>query len=385
VPVVRLDPDTRTGLCSHTKVDDTMTEKKERVADPAIARIAAQIVARPSFLDSLCTQAESGRWCASRERFVQHLARSAAAHFKGRAAGVTTETDAGEPAWEDVGSYLAALHLEDFALACGCCDSNEAAWDFFVQEYRGYLRRCAGVMLRRAADAPEARELADSLFAELYGLADAPRGTASLFRYFHGRSSLKTWLRAVLAQRHVDGIRAARRLEALVEEDGTVRRAAELGVSEARGGRSNAGEATASSNFAPALIGPLSVPADPYREKYLGLFCGALQGALGELAPEDHRRMCLYYAEGKTLAEVGRICGEHESSASRNLERIRKELRQRVAEALRADGGLSEPQIALCFQYAAEDAPIDFRVMFPGDSAEAQPKLVRGGPGEEKS
>ena len=53
-------------------------------------------------------------------------------------------------------------------------------------------------MLKSSASAPEAEELADSLFAELYGLSAEKRG--SLLRYFHGRSSLKTWLRAVLAQ-----------------------------------------------------------------------------------------------------------------------------------------------------------------------------------------
>jgi len=57
-----------------------------------------------------------------------------------------------------------------------------------------------------------------------------------------------------------------------------------------------------------------------------------------------------------------------------------------VGETLRdGEGGLSDAQIALCFQYATEDAPIDFRVMFPGDTAGAQPKLGRSGAGEEES
>jgi RNA polymerase sigma factor (sigma-70 family) len=372
---------------AHAGLAKMMKEKdqKERVGDPAVAGITAQLTGHPSFLESLCRRAESVRWCASRERFAEHLARSAAAHFKVRGA----EGSAGEAvAWEQVGNYLAALHLEDFALACGCMEGNQAAWEFFVREYRGYLRRCAGTMLRRGAESAEAQELADSMFAELYGLAaDGRRGMASLLRYFHGRSSLKTWLRAVLAQRHVDGIRASRRLEALEEEDGTVRHAAEQGA-DASGSGNGSGKNSAGSlsNSRQAVVGPLAVPADPYREKYLGLFCGALQGALGELAAEDHRRVCLYYAEGKRLAEVGRICGEHESSVSRNLERIRRELRERVGETLRdGEGGLSDAQIALCFQYATEDAPIDFRVMFPGDATSTQPKLARSGAGEEES
>jgi DNA-binding CsgD family transcriptional regulator len=115
------------------------------------------------------------------------------------------------------------------------------------------------------------------------------------------------------------------------------------------------------------------------------MFCEALRGALGKLDAADHRRVCLYYAEGKTLAAVGKLCGEHESSVSRNLERVRRELRTKVEERLRrgsvekhpdCDGGLrvsglSDAQIALCFQYATEDVPIDFNLLFPGDDGSA--------------
>ena len=73
-----------------------------------------------------------------------------------------------------------------------------------------------------AADALDrsggARELADSLYADLYGVEQRDGQRQSLLRYFHGRSSLATWLRAVLAQRHVDRVRVERRTEPLPEE-----------------------------------------------------------------------------------------------------------------------------------------------------------------------
>ena len=78
-------------------------------------------------------------------------------------------------------------------------------------------------LLYRAADALDpgggARDLADSLYADLFGIGDHAGERQSLFRYFHGRSSLTTWLRAVLAQRHVDRLRTHRRLDALPEEE----------------------------------------------------------------------------------------------------------------------------------------------------------------------
>jgi RNA polymerase sigma-70 factor (ECF subfamily) len=92
--------------------------------------------------------------------------------------------------------YLGALHLEDLVLACACAAGDEGAWEHFVLEQRP--------LLYRAADALDpgggARDLADSLYADLFGLRDRAGERQSLFRYFHGRSSLTTWLRAVLAQ-----------------------------------------------------------------------------------------------------------------------------------------------------------------------------------------
>jgi RNA polymerase sigma factor (sigma-70 family) len=212
------------------------------------------------------------------------------------------------------------------------------------------LRAAAAAILRRNAASPEACDLADSLFSDLYGLA-AEQGTRrSLFRYFHGRSSLKTWLRAVLAQRHIDSIRAGRRFE-------------ELGDEETAGERPR---------ISP---GPQLQPADPHRERYVTLFTRALQLALARLEPLEKDRLRLYYTEEKTLAEIGRQLGEHESSVSRHLDRVRRDLRQHVEEILRrgfvaangsaAQPGLTDAELALCFEYCAEDTPIDLDKMLP--------------------
>ncbi|HEY1422071.1 MAG TPA: hypothetical protein VGF20_01355, partial [Candidatus Acidoferrum sp.] len=111
--------------------------------------------------------------------------------------------------------YFATLHVRDLALACACVEGSEPAWNEFVAEYRGYLRTAAAAILRRPASESAVIELADSLFADLYGLTDGKPSGRSLFRYFHGRSSLKTWLRAVLAQRHIDSIRAGKKFDSL--------------------------------------------------------------------------------------------------------------------------------------------------------------------------
>lgn len=281
----------------------------------------------------LFAQAKAGHWGLSLENFGAALRRSAQ---KRLAAGALPP--------EKIDEYFASLHLGDLALATACLESCEAAWEHFVAEYRGYLRAAAAAVLRSRSGSPEACDLADSLFAELYGFADGPGRDRSLFRYFHGRSSLKTWLRAVLAQRHIDSIRAGRRFESLDDE-----------------------ESQASAAKIPARSSPHS--ADPYRDRYVSLFVRALQTAFVSLEPRDSQRLRLYYANELTLAEIGRQLGEHESSVSRNLDRIRLVLRRGIEETLRngcpaangsaAEPGLSDAQIALCFEYAAADTPFD--------------------------
>ncbi|HET9802621.1 MAG TPA: sigma-70 family RNA polymerase sigma factor [Candidatus Acidoferrum sp.] len=237
--------------------------------------------------------------------------------------------------------FLCTLHLEDLALAQACACGLEMGWEYFVETYRPYLRCSAAAILRASAGSAEAQELADSLFAELYGLADGKTGERSLFRYFHGRSSLKTWLRAVMAQRHIDAVRAARKFESLDEPDGDGK------VRE----------------IADKVVLP---PGDPHREKFVRLFQAALAAALEEIETRDRERLRLYYVEEKTLAEIGKKLGEHESSVSRNLDRIRRVMRERTEEFLRRPvpgAALSEEQIALCFEYAAEDVPIDLGKM----------------------
>jgi len=260
---------------------------------------------------------------------------------------------------EKLEEFLGSLHLEDLALTSACLEDCEAAWEFFLATYRGYLRSAAAAILRCSSASAEAAELADSLFAELYGLADGPRRERSLFRYFHGRSSLKTWLRAVLAQRHIDAIRAGRRFESLEDGDG----------------------AKSSAHQYPSP--PSTQPADPHRERYIALFVSALQAALSSLDPRDEQRLRLYYAKEQTLAEIGKQLGEHESSVSRNLDRIRLALRRTVEETLRngcpavngfaAERGLSDAQIELCFEYSSADASFDLEKLLQRGSRSSPP------------
>ena len=284
---------------------------------------------------SLYSQSGSTRWGLSQAQFVCGLERSLRKRFQD-----------GAPSPDRLEEYLLTLHMEDLTLTTACIEGSEAAWEYFVQEYRGYLRAAAGAITKASRYGANPQELADSLFSDLFGLMDGKRGDRSLFRYFHGRSSLKTWLRTVLAQRHVDTIRSQRRMQSLDAVDGE------------------------KPELPPERVQQQPLQ-DPHRAHYLSCFAAALQHCLKGLSPADRERLELYYARQMKLAEIGRQLGEHESSVSRNLERIRRELRALAEQHLRNAFSLSDAEIQQCFEYAAEDVPIDFRRMFPDAKPEA--------------
>jgi RNA polymerase sigma factor (sigma-70 family) len=298
-------------------------EKKPSPGPPSLLGGCEPLVA------SLYSQSLAARWGLSQPQFACGLERSLRKRFP-----------EGAPSPDRLEEYLLTLHLEDLALTTACIEGSEAAWEYFVQEYRGYLRAAAGAISKASRYGANPQELADSLFSDLFGLMDGKRGERSLFRYFHGRSSLKTWLRTVLAQRHVDYIRSQRRMESLDAEDGEKPTLPTERVQNQ----------------------PLQ---DPHRAHYLACFTTALHHCLELLHPADRERLELYYARQMKLAEIGRQLGEHESSVSRNLERIRRELRALAEQHLRDAFSLSDAEILQCFEYAAEDVPIDFRQLFP--------------------
>jgi RNA polymerase sigma-70 factor len=261
-----------------------------------------------TLVDRLYRQSGATRWTLPIDRFARALETSAAKAFAGK-----------NPSDRDVERYAASLHLEDLALACACADGDTAAWDHFVGQHRP--------VLYRAADALDpgggAREVADSLYAELYGLSERHGERRSLFAYYHGRSSLATWLRAVLAQRHIDRVRSVKRFEPLDDD--------------------------------PPVAAPAVYTPDPDRPRYLALVRRTLREVLAALISRDRLRLGLYYGQKLTLAEIGRILGEHEATVSRHLSRIRKEIRAQVERRLRAHG-LDDAGVAACFEYASDDA-----------------------------
>jgi RNA polymerase sigma-70 factor (ECF subfamily) len=256
-------------------------------------------------------EAQAQRWNVPLEAFAEALNRSAAKAFAGR-----TPTPA------QLDGYFGSLHLSDLALACGCALGHDAAWDHFMAEFRPALYRAAD-----AVDASGgAREVADALYADLFGLKERDGERRSLFRYFHGRSSLSTWLRSLVAQRYVDRIREVRRHDPVPEETSPA-----------------------------ALVSP-TAPANPDRPRFAAAMRAALGLAIAALASRDRLRLGCYYAQEMTLSQIGRLTGEHEATVSRQLARTRREIRGAVERQLRDQHHFGEAEISECFAAISADA-----------------------------
>ncbi len=244
------------------------------------------------------------------------------------------------PTPEQAGAFWTSLRLEELVLARACAAGHEGAWQDFIRRYRQKLHSMA---LHITRDAGHAAELADSLFADLYGLnapngPPAGEGTAerrSKLIFYTGRGSLEGWLRTVMAQEFINRYRKQKRTVSLEEQ-------AEEGV-----------------QFAAAVPEP-ACSSDQRLE-------AATDQALAELSSEDRFVLAAYYLDGRTLAEIARMLGLHESSISRRLDRLSNGLRKRILARLR-ERGMSHAQAAEALETDVRDIQLDLRARLAQDS-----------------
>src|SRR6202051_1231655 len=204
---------------------------------------------------------------------------------------------------EQKAAFCAALRLEELALARACAAGNERAWQDFIGRYRQKLHSMA---LHITRDGAHAAELADSLFADLYGVNARDGVRRSKLVFYTGRGSLEGWLRTVMAQEFINRYRKQKRTVSLEEQT-------EEGA-----------------QFTAPVPAQESVP-DRRLET-------VTDEALAELSSEDRFTLAAYFLDGRTLAEIARILGLHESSVSRRLDRLATALRKRILAGLRTLG-----------------------------------------------
>lgn len=220
---------------------------------------------------------------------------------------------------------FSSLRVEDLALARACALGNEKAWEVFLTRFRVKLYDMAGPMTRESS---AARELADSLYADLYGTESRDGQRVSKLASYTGRGSLEGWLRTVMAQEYINRYRRQKRLVSLEEkeEDGT--------------------------HFA----APEPEPAIAVDSRVKT----AADEALAALSAEDRFLLASYYLDGRTLAEIARLLRVHESTISRKLDKLAKSLRKQIVAEL-TKRGLSRRQAEEAMEVDVRDLQVNIR------------------------
>ncbi|MFZ0760775.1 MAG: sigma-70 family RNA polymerase sigma factor [Candidatus Sulfotelmatobacter sp.] len=232
-------------------------------------------------------------------------------------------------------TFLLTLRIEELALARACAAGSNSAWELFLTRYREKLYQSA---LRIAREDSAARDLADSLYAELYGTTRRDGERVSKLASFTGRGSLEGWLRTVLAQEFVNRYRRTKRLVSLDEE----------------------GEDGA--QFAAPDPEPLR-STDSRLES-------STDAALAALSSEDRLVLAAYYLDGHTLAEVARMLGVHESTVSRKVDKLAKSLRKKILAGM-MQKGMARRQAEEALEVDVRDLQVDIRRSLTQESAAA--------------
>ena len=198
---------------------------------------------------------------------------------------------------------LASLHIEELILARACSSGNEAAWEAFIARFRAPLFATA---MRLTCDPASATDLTDSLNAELYGMPNNHGHRTSRLDYYMGRGSLEGWLRTVLARQHIDRCRSRSREVSLEEQ-------IESGV---------------------AFAAATQTPAQESDRQVSSAIAQILTG----LDDEERFLLANYFLDQRTLADIARMTGVHESTISRKLDKLTATLKKRIKNQLVADG-----------------------------------------------
>ncbi|MCA1814984.1 MAG: sigma-70 family RNA polymerase sigma factor [Acidobacteria bacterium] len=302
--------------------------------DELVRACAARLVARAADARRLDADALAPRVRAAVEKYV-----------------LRDESDASA---ERVAKFVDGLRADDLCLVVACERGDERAWDDLINSFRATVTSAA-----RASSANEeaAEELAQSVWAELYGLrADAAGAAHGKLAYYSGCGSLGGWLRAVVSQLAVDRHRKSARL-VQTEEDADFDRLAQ---------EPTAGEDGFQVAAAPDPESALA------RSEMSNALHRALARVVAQLAAEDRLLVKLYYFDGLRLREAGAVLGVHEATASRRLTRLHAEIREGVEKILTEELGWTPKEARRALAESAEHTDADLSPLLAGEPTTEQ-------------
>lgn len=249
----------------------------------------------PNLLDRLWLESGAASWGLQRNEFDRVLLLAATAQNFGLAQGTIARHT-------EQAAFFQTIKLTDLVLAKACAEGNERAWEHFMALYGQPLTRAA---IAISGSETVGRDLADSFYAELYGLNVRDGERRCPLDSYRGRGSLLGWLRTTLAQRFVDHYRRTYREQALDDQ--------------------------LHDSVAPSPL------LDP-EPQVLSSLQTAVQAALLSQPAEERFLLAAYYVDDKTLAEIGHLLHVHEATISRRLRRATDAVRKQLLRNLEKGG-----------------------------------------------
>ncbi len=196
--------------------------------------------------------------------------------------------------------HVRRLSLDDLYLASACAQGEERAWEECLARHGDFVRGFARRFLRE----PAASDVADQVVADLWERKKMAR--------YEGRSTLRTWLGAIVAHAALNAVKADRRWLPLEGEGPGPRRQERSGSSP-------------------------DVVATEDRSLFEGLVREAMEG----LSAEDKLLILLHYEQDLTLDEMVIAVGGSKAGLSRRLKRAREQLRVSIDSLARSRTGVS--------------------------------------------
>jgi RNA polymerase sigma-70 factor (ECF subfamily) len=292
-----------------------LTPADSTLAPPLAADPAAPLPA--SLLEELFLAANAESLALIREEFASALVAIGRKHNHNQPPEI-------RPTAAHEAAFYRALRLPELALAQACALGREPAWQRFLESYRGPLTQAA---IAITGSATLGHDLADSLYAELYGLSERDGQRRSPLASYSGRGSLLGWLRTTLAQRHIDHHRRTRRETPLEDTD------------------------------APAPAAPTAAPPAE-----LAHLTQAVSLTVAALPPEDRFLLASYFLDQRTLLQIARLLQVHEATISRRLKRLTADLRKQLLRNLQS-GGLSKRAAEEALGADPRDLEINLRAL----------------------
>jgi RNA polymerase sigma-70 factor len=240
--------------------------------------------------------------------------------FAGRLLGIARKYLGPEAPWIAITNFVGKLHTDDLYLTSGCARNSEAAWHRFHSMYR----KCVQSLFHYVwAQADAAHELADLTMIDMF-LPD--RSGDSRIASYDGRSTLTTWLRVIVSNR---AINERQRMWNRMQR---VEPSADIADTDAL----------------------RTVESGLQTKRYEGVFRDSLWSVCLELTAQERLILLWRYEEGLQLGQIARLLGVHQSTVTRQLERLMKRMRGDVVSVLASKYQLSPAAIEECLSVILE-------------------------------